>query len=97
MLPVALYEYSTQGVLSLGSNAVYTGLLDDRDLKLACQSTGKECKLEDVLSDIIKRNRSKKYVYRQDGAEYRFIPQIIGKYKEKVIVMILLVNMEEYS
>lgn len=97
LLPVALYEYSTQGVLSLGSNAVYTGLLDDRDLKLACQSTGKECKLEDVLSDIIKRNRSKKYVYRQDGAEYRFIPQIIGKYKEKVIVMILLVNMEEYS
>lgn len=97
LLPVALYEYSTQGVLSLGSNAVYTGLLDDRDLKLACQSTGKECKLEDVLSDIIKRNRSKKYVYRQDGAEYRFIPQIIGKYKEKVIFMILLVNMEEYS
>lgn len=97
LLPVALYEYSTQGVLSLGSNAVYTGLLDDRDLKLACQSTGKECKLEDVLSDIIKRNRSKKYVYRQDGAEYRFIPQIIGKYKEKVIFMILLVNVEEYS
>lgn len=95
LFPVSLYEFSIQGVLLLGANAIFTSLFGDKDLKLVCQTNQEEYQLDRVLNDIIKGNRDDKYVYRCNDIEYRFIPHIVGKHKEKVIFMILLVNNDE--
>lgn len=99
LLPVGVYELNNQTVDLIRANDEFRVLVGDKELNLINVKQEKHLQVEipikTVLKEFIRGDKTKKYIYKNSGKEYRVMGQLIGVHDDKYVILVLLYDVDE--